>query len=375
MSELTGKQALLTSFMDNAMNVASAITNAINFEADLQRAEPILNQCNTQATELTDICDDLIELADKTGEQIVMDAGKDFADRQQQMNQYLFDQSAQSSAGYRMTASVMSLNAQLFAQIEQHDLKSQILLDLPKQYAIAKALRFYNSQTTMTQLPLTTAITAFKRSTNSANKYVLSQHEIDQIFLDYGFTEEYKNILIDEMEAYPNIKIAMRETSMSVDFTDETIAWLCSMNNVTNPMLVTYYQKLMHAYRLRTEYDYYINTYLKQAYLDGIIGDDEFIAECTAHNVTTEEITQADANVSAEFDRNLIRSEVQTQTYLYRTGETLAEAQTLPDYEGLTNPAEQLFYDRITALGLDTTWCNALVRLEAAKKAKDWEKS
>jgi hypothetical protein len=131
----------------------------------------------------------------------------------------------------------------------------------------------------------------------------------------------------------------------------------------------------MHKYRLRTEYDYYVNTYLKQAYLDGIIGDDDFIAECIAHSVTQEEASQANINVGTEFDRNLTRSEVQTQTYLYRTGNTLAEAMTLPAYSSLANPAQQLFYDRLVALGLDTTWCNALVRLESAKKATDWEHS
>ena len=109
--------------------------------------------------------------------------------------------------------------------------------------------------------------------------------------------------------------------------------------------------------------------------MDGIISDDDFIAECTAHNVSQEEASQANINVAAEFDRNLTRSEVQTQTYLYRTGNTLAEAQTLTDYMNLTNPAEQLFYDRLVALDLDVTWVNALVRLESAKKANDWEHS
>jgi hypothetical protein len=114
---------------------------------------------------------------------------------------------------------------------------------------------------------------------------------------------------------------------------------------------------------------------LKQAYLDGLIEDDDYIAESIAHNVSDEEAQQADINMGAEFDRNLTRSEVQTQTWLYRKGETLAEAQTLDEYKSLAHPAEQLFYDRLIALGIDSTWCNALVRLEAAKLALDWEHS
>lgn len=375
MSQVTGKQALLTAFMDNAMNVASAITNAINFEVDLGRAKPILTQCDTQADETLANAQELSKIALKDGYNILSNAIKEFPDIQKEMNQYLFDQSAQASAGYRMTASVMSLNAQLYAQAMHYDLYNQLILDAPKDYIVEKVKRWYNSAYTMTQLPLLSAITAFKRSTSKYNENVLSQHEIDQIFLEYGFTEEYKNILIDEVEQYPNIRSAMREASMYPAFTDDTIAWLCSVNNITMPQMIEFYQKLMHVYRLRTEYDYYVNTYLKQAYLDGLIEDDDYIAESIAHNVSDEEAQQADINMGAEFDRNLTRSEVQTQTWLYRKGETLAEAQTLDEYKSLPYPAEQLFYDRLIALGIDATWCNALVRLEAAKLGLDWEHS
>lgn len=375
MSQVTGKQALLTAFMDNAMNVSSAITNAINFAVDESRANPILKQCDTQADETLANAQDLSEIALEDGYHILSTAIKKFPDIQKSMNKYLFDQGAQASAGYRMTASIMSLNAQLYAQAVHYDLYNQIILDAPKDYIVEKVKRWYNSAYTMTQLPLVTAITAFKRSSYDKNKFVLSQHEIDKIFLEYGFTEEYKNILLDEMESYPNIRSAMREASMFPAFTDETIAWLCSMNNITQPMLVTFYQKLMHVYRLRTEYDYYVNTYLKQAYLDGLIGDNDYIAESIAHNVSDEEAEQADLNMGAEFDRNLSRSEVQTQTWLYRKGTTLAEAQTLNDYKILAHPAESLFYDRLVALDIDSTWCNALVRLEASKLGIDWEHS
>lgn len=375
MSEMTGKQALLTSWMSNVGDVASAITNAINFETDLARATPILAQCNNQVNGILSQAQDLSKIALNDGYHILSDAIINYPSIAENMNEYIRDISAQASAGYRMTANMMNLNSKYYAEIEHFDLYNSLILDMPKDYIKQKVGRWYNGAYTMTQLPLLTAITAFKRSSNNYNTNVLSQHELDQIFLDYGFTEQYKNILIDETEQYPNIRSAMREASMYPDFTDETVAWLCSVNNITMPQIVTFYQRLMHVYRLRSEYEYYTNTYLKQAYLDGLIEDDDYIAESIAHNVSQEEAEQANINVSTEFDRNLNRSEVQTQTWLYRKGTTLAEAQTLDAYKTLLNPPEQLFYDRLTALGIDATWCNALVRLEASKLGVDWEHS
>jgi hypothetical protein len=356
-------------------NLIADLTEILTANTDFSRSAQSIADLHNDLKDTVSSVTTLAEFANSDGQNLIESALADFPASFEGLANLTRDSASQSVAGFRMTSSMIAIRANLYAQQTLNGLFSKVLYDVPEMFATIQAQKAYNTMFLKTSLPLTTAITAFKRgSYKNGISPTLSQMEIDKIFAEYGFTEQYKKILLDEMESYPNIRNVTRDISAS-DFTDDTVAWLCSVNNVTNPMIVTYYTKLMHKYRLRTEYDYYVNTYLKQAYLDGIIGDDDFIAECIAHSVTQEEASQANINVGTEFDRNLTRSEVQTQTYLYRTGNTLAEAMTLPAYSSLANPAQQLFYDRLVALGLDTTWCNALVRLESAKKATDWEHS
>ena len=230
---------------------------------------------------------------------------------------------------------------------------------------LSQDLRF-NAGTTAklrpSRISMGTALTMYNRGK-------INSMYFNAIMQENGVTDADIPLLQDEIENYPNVTSFIRYASI-MPFTDDSVRWLCKMNNVTNKSVVDYYVNLLHAVRVRDELTQYLS-YLRNAYQDGLVNDDQYIAEFMEHKTDTAEAQQSLVNMQTERERFLARQEITTQTWLYRKGVLTVEGAALDPPED----AEDLFYERLIDLGVDASVSNSIVRLEAAKVAIDWERT
>jgi hypothetical protein len=181
----------------------------------------------------------------------------------------------------------------------------------------------------------------------------------------WGIPETDMQIILNDAQSYPNMGRMMRIYKVC-DISDADLKRIMNWNLITEHPNVDLEIKYFHAERLRDEFSAYVMQ-IKSNYIDGIIGDDEFLVECSAHKASVEEAKQILANIQNTFSRNLTRSEITSRTYLYRKN------YYNPATYGGTD-AQNNFYDALLELDIDSAYVNSIVRVEASKLGIDYER-
>jgi hypothetical protein len=360
MAEEISTSAFVVGLLKN-MNLSSNLANILTYTTDIGRIEEVYNDIQKLSASTLRDAQDLIQILQKDGYNILKIAFDKLPDLLQNLNTIKRNQVLQSTSGFGGTASMLAVKANYYQQSTHISLFESLCFDLPYAIARIKAQRFYQALLRPSRISLNTAITQFNRGN-------ITSMEFNKIMQENGVPDLDIKLLQDEAENYPNVTAFVRYASI-MPFTDDAIRWLCKVNNVTLKPVVDYYVNLLHAIRLRDEYTQYVS-YLRNGFLDGLMGEDEYLAEIMQHKTDAEEAQQSLTNVKSEMNRFLARQEIQTQTWLYRKGVLLIEAGELDPPE----TAEDLFYERLVDLGVVAAVSNSIVRLEAAKLAIDWER-
>ncbi|MCJ7805237.1 hypothetical protein MUP46_01155 [Patescibacteria group bacterium] len=205
------------------------------------------------------------------------------------------------------------------------------------------------------------SILSVSASTQLRNRGKLTEPQWRDNLARWGVPDGHMKYLLDLADQKPAIGVAMRMYQF-IDIPDQALLWLMTENDITMPQVQTLYLRYFHANRLRDEMSAYLG-HLKTAYLDGVISEDQLEIELLTFKGSQEEIDKILADMSMEFQRRLTMTEYETRTWLYRKG-----------VYGETE-AEEMFYDQLALLGVNTAIVNATVRLEASKKGIDWEKA
>ncbi len=362
MSDNVSKSKLTVGILAQ-MDIASNILNAINVTEDINRTNKIMKEIDTEANFTLSAAQALTKFGLQSGYTIVKQAISELPSLTLMQLRAQQNQLMQATAGYHMTASMMATQNKIMAQNNLMDLKASIVFDMPETYVRERVNKFYKSLFRPTDLSINATITQYNRGN-------IGETDYKTLIAELGIPDADLKYYKDEIENYPPINTFIRYASM-LPFTDDSVRWLCKVNNITQPQVVTMYVNLLHAVRLRDEYSTYVQ-YLRNAYQDGLVADDDFLAEAEAHYISAEEAEASLANMALERARTLTKSEIATQINLYRKGVLATEAAI--DQETQTPDVELFFYERLTALGLEATIANATVRLEASKLGIDWER-
>lgn len=263
--------------------------------------------------------------------------------------------------GNGYTATMANLKLKMFTQSNLIDMNNQICWELPAQIVKTKAMHWYMSAYRPSIPSEELAIQQFIRGHITTAKCA-------EYLAFHGVPDDMAMMIYDTFENYPSI----REMALASQFADVTDAFIqdnFKFNNITLQPNKEFYMKYAHAIQLRQELNQYL-IILRQDYADGLITDAEFASELSAHKPNANEQTQIITNSKATKARALLRMEITTQTYLYRTKVDYAIGHAL-------NPvktAEQIFYEALIALSVDASIANGIVRLEASKLGISWER-
>jgi len=361
MSEKPVSSGRLLAGILGQMEIGQNIANAININQDIAQSLEVYKLITADAADVLTPAQNLTKLLMKDGFNILKTCIQELPNDMSQLLQFWRNQSGQSATGFPMTAAAWSNRAKYYAQDHYVDLKDSLIFDHPESIAKLKVQRWYNQAIRPTILSISTALSQYNRGG-------ISKARRDEILSMNGVPDADMPLLQDEIENYPNVNAFIRYASI-MPFTDDSVRWLCKVNNVTLKPVVDYYVNLLHAVRLRDELQQYLQ-YLKADFLDGLLTENELMAEIAVHKTDPEEAAQVVANMKNELDRKLISYEVQTQTWLYRKGVLAIEGAELDPVK----TGEDLFYDRLIDLGMVAVMANALVRLEASKLSVDWER-
>lgn len=358
MSDNVSKSKLTVGILQQ-MDIASNILNAINVTEDIKRTEKIMKDIDNEANYALNSAQALTKFGLQSGYSIVKQAIAEIPSLTLMQIRAQQAQLMQATAGYHMTASMMATQNKIMAQNNLMDLKASIVYDMPETYVRERVNKFYKNLFRPTDLSINATITQHNRGNINDTDYKTMMAEL-------GIPDTDTKYYVDEVENYPPINTFIRYASM-LPFTDDSVRWLCKVNNVTSPQVVTMYVNLLHAVRLRDEYSTYVQ-YLRNAYQDGLVTDEDFLQEAETHYISPEEAEASLANMALERERTLTKNEIAVQINLYRKGVLTTEAE-LEETE-----TELFFYNRLTALGVEATIANSIVRLEASKLGIDWER-
>ncbi|MFH8038866.1 MAG: hypothetical protein QXJ14_02550 [Candidatus Aenigmatarchaeota archaeon] len=141
-----------------------------------------------------------------------------------------------------------------------------------------------------------------------------------------------------------------------VDISDSNLKYLLKQNLVVEDYIVNLYLKYFRALRMREEYSMY-QSFLKSAYVDGLINDLQLENELKKFKLSSEELEVVMTTTKNLAFRQLTKIEIDTLTWYYRKG--------LID--------ENTFFNKLIQLQIRREVANAIVKNEAARKGIVWE--
>lgn len=156
-----------------------------------------------------------------------------------------------------------------------------------------------------------TALSLYLKGEIDENRFkdVMSRHGIPDGDIEYLMKDFDKKPSVTEIRAmYPLVEIS-----------DSNLEWLLRQNFIVNPYVTNLYKRYLKAYRLRDEYSYY-QSWLKSAYIDGLITDDQLEEELSRFKISTDEINAVIDGVKNQASRQLTKMEIDTLTWYYRKG-------------------------------------------------------
>jgi len=137
----------LVSGIVGTVDIGSIIERAINLQQDISRSgeirDRILNYVNNI---LPSLSSDARSRATKNGQELLADAQMFLPSYLSFITKNLFNQAAQSASGFSMSATMLAEETKVYTALNQVDLLSTVLLDIPALIAKTKAVRYWNKE-------------------------------------------------------------------------------------------------------------------------------------------------------------------------------------------------------------------------------------
>jgi len=387
----------LVSGIVGTIDVGNLITQAINLNQDISRSQEILNRIVNYVTNTLPILfNDAKSRASKTGTDLLNEAKTFLPSYLKFITENIRNQTAQSAAGFPMSAAMLGQETKLYTALNQVDLLSTILFDIPALAAKTKAVRYWNKELSP-EYPLErdsfmlyrlgkwsktdfinylreeqglkpsdaeniTEIREWQTGKPSLRDaylmvrkgYVSKQYFIDLATKGFGFTQEDAGMLYDHFnyDFSPGELLRLSDLipldsnwvdrkldANGLDSTDKAIFKAALEKRLVRDEINKIWSLILDAYQwgLFTQKD-----------IEDLLQNWKFSKQEIDLRLQTGELVKLKLRVK------LLRD---AEIYLYRQG-VVTEAELLT---------------RLVNIGITKDIANAIVRYEAAKKGVDWE--
>jgi hypothetical protein len=137
----------LVSGIVGTVDIGNLIGQAINLNVDISRSQEILDRISKYVTDsLPIILTDAKNRASEANTQLISEAKTFLPSNLKFIVSNIHDQAAQSAAGFTMTATMLAQETKLYTALNQVDLLSSVLFDIPALAAKTKAVRYWNKE-------------------------------------------------------------------------------------------------------------------------------------------------------------------------------------------------------------------------------------
>jgi hypothetical protein len=137
----------LVSGIVGTVDIGNLISQAVNLNQDISRSQEILNRIVNYVTNIFPILfNDAKSRASKTGTDLLNEAKTFLPSYLKFITENIRNQTAQSAAGFPMSAAMLGQETKLYTALNQVDLLSTVLFDIPALAAKTKAVRYWNKE-------------------------------------------------------------------------------------------------------------------------------------------------------------------------------------------------------------------------------------
>jgi len=387
----------LVSGIVGTVDIGNIVSQAVNLNQDISRSQEILNRIVNYVTNtLPILLNDAKNRALKTGTDLLNEAKIFLPSYLKFITENIRNQTAQSAAGFPMSAAMLGQETKLYTALNQVDLLSTILFDIPALAAKTKAVRYWNKELSPeypsekdsfmlyrlgkwsktdfinylreeqglkpSDAENITEIREWQTGKPSLRDaflmvkkgYVSKQYFIDLATKGFGFTQKDANMLYDHFSYDFSPSELLRLSDLipldsnwvdkkldanGLDTTDKTIFKAALEKRIVRDEINKIWSLLLDAYQwgLFTQKD-----------IEDLLQKWNFSKQEIDLRLQTGELVKLKLRVK------LLRD---AEIYLYRQG-------VITETELLT---------RLMNIGITKDIANAIVRYEAAKKGVDWE--
>ena len=387
----------LVSGIVGTVDIGNIVSQAVNLNQDISRSQEILNRIVNYVTNtLPILLNDAKNRALKTGTDLLNEAKIFLPSYLKFITENIRNQTAQSAAGFPMSAAMLGQETKLYTALNQVDLLSTILFDIPALAAKTKAVRYWNKELSPeypsekdsfmlyrlgkwsktdfinylreeqglkpSDAENITEIREWQTGKPSLRDaflmvkkgYVSKQYFVDLATKGFGFTQKDANMLYDHFSYDFSPSELLRLSDLipldsnwvdkkldanGLDTTDKTIFKAALEKRIVRDEINKIWSLLLDAYQwgLFTQKD-----------IEDLLQKWNFSKQEIDLRLQTGELVKLKLRVK------LLRD---AEIYLYRQG-------VITETELLT---------RLMNIGITKDIANAIVRYEAAKKGIDWE--
>jgi len=387
----------LVSGIVGTVDIGNLVSQAVNLNQDISRSQEILKRIVNYVTNtLPILLNDAKSRASKTGTDLLNEAKIFLPSYLKFITENIRNQTAQSAAGFPMSATMLGQETKLYTALNQVDLLTTILFDIPALAAKTKAVRYWNKELSpeypsekdsfmlyrLGKWSKTDFINYLReeqglKPSDAENiaeikewqtgkpslrdaylmvkkGYVSKQYFVDLATKGFGFTQKDANMLYDHFSYDFSPSELLRLSDLipldsnwvdkkldanGLDTTDKTIFKAALEKRVVRDEINKIWSLLLDAYQwgLFTQKD-----------IEDLLQNWNFSKQEIDLRLQTGELVKLKLRVK------LLRD---AEIYLYRQG-------VVTETELLT---------RLMNIGITKDIANAIVRYEAAKKGLDWE--
>jgi hypothetical protein len=348
--------------MLQSADIASTILNVVSAKDDIDHTETELQGCKNIISGWNLTLQKFNNKFNLSGDNLVMESYNDLQQWLPTILDYTRQSSYWSRLGWGCAARMMAEKAKLLSQQQILDTNAAIVFDIRESILRHKAEEYWLGVYRPAEPSESLVIQQYIRGNCNP------QTAADALARK-GVPDNMAMWLYDSYENYPSIRELVL-ASQYVPITDATLLANMKYSNITLQQNKDFYLQYAHSIQLRNELNRMLSQ-LQATYTDGLISKVDLTAEIVAHKPNANEQEQILSNCDQAYATQLLRMEVNAETYLYRT-QVYDEIAALPENN---TTGEIYFYDTLVSQGMDTAMANALVRLEAAKRGINWERA
>jgi len=137
----------LVSGIVGTVDIGNLISQAINLKTDMDRSQEILDRISKYVTDtLPSLLTNARDRASEANTQLLSEAKTFLPSYLRFIVNNIRNQSAQAAAGFTMSATMLAEETKLYTALNQVDLLSTVLFDIPALIAKTKAVRYWNKE-------------------------------------------------------------------------------------------------------------------------------------------------------------------------------------------------------------------------------------